>query len=314
MTVYPNINVVAWRGSKMGEVAQTTNSHLAGNTQKLRALVTGSIQEWFEQHSASKGAALAFYTLFSMAPILVLVIAFAGLVFGNQAARDEIFNQLNALIGPMGAQAVQLLLSSAHNVQHGIIATALATVFLLLGATTVFSELKNSLDEIWHIPPNRQAGLMDLIRARLLSFGLVLVLTFLLLVSLVVSAALAFLEKYWGGLWQNIAVVVTPLSYLFSFFIISSLFASIFKMLPSISVGWRDVWIGAIGTATLFLLGKKMIGLYLGSSGIETSYGAAGSVLALLLWVYYSAQIFFFGAVLTRQYAVLYGSISHDIR
>lgn len=261
------------------------------------------------QRAASKGAALAFYTLFSMAPILVLVIAIAGAVFGNQAAEGEIFNQLNSLLGPVGAQAIQLLLASAHNSHHGLLATLIASLFLLVGATTVFSELKDSLDELWHVPTSRQSGLLALLRTRLLSFGLVLVLTFLLLVSLVISAALALLEKYWGGLWQDMALLMTLFSYGFSFLVITTLFASIFKLLPSVKIAWRDVWVGALGTAAMFILGKSMIGLYLGSTGVATSYGAAGSVMALLLWVYYSAQIFFFGAGFTRQYAIWYGSM-----
>ncbi|HSH73260.1 MAG TPA: YihY/virulence factor BrkB family protein [Methylophilaceae bacterium] len=278
------------------------------NMQRLRNLVAGSFSEWVTQRAASKGAALAFYTLFSMAPILVLVIAIAGAVFGNQAAQGEIFNQLNGLLGPTGAQAIQLLLASAHSSQGGVLATLIATIFLLVGATTVFAELKDSLDELWHVPTSRQSGLLSLIRTRLLSFGLVLVLTFLLLVSLVISAALALLEKYWGGLWQNFAGNIAPVSFVFSFLVIASLFATIFKLLPNVKIAWHDVWIGALGTAALFMLGKNMIGLYLGSSGVASSYGAAGSVMALLLWVYYSAQIFFFGAGFTRQYAIWYGS------
>lgn len=296
---------------KMDSTLILQNTAGMSASQKLKGLIAGSLREWVSQRAASKGAALAFYTLFSMAPILVLVIAFAGAVFGNAAAQGEIFNQLNGLIGPVGAQAVNMLLASAHNAQHGLLATVIATLFLLVGATTVFSELKDSLDEIWHVPPSRQSGLWGLVHTRLLSFGLVLVLTFLLLVSLVVSAALALLEKYWGGLWQDIASVVAPLTFTFSFLVIMCLFATIFKLLPSIKVSWHDVWIGAFGTAALFILGKKMIGLYLGTSGVATSYGAAGSVMALLLWVYYSAQIFFFGAGFTRQYAIWYGSFSH---
>jgi len=284
------------------------------NKERLRNLVAGSFNEWVVQRAASKGAALAFYTLFSMAPILVLVIAIAGAVFGNQAAQGEIFNQLNGLLGPTGAQAIQLLLASAHNSQGGVLATLIATMFLLVGATTVFAELKDSLDELWHVPTSRQSGLLALIRTRLLSFGLVLVLTFLLLVSLVVSAALALLEKYWGGLWQNFAGNIAPVSTIVSFLVIASLFATIFKLLPNVKIAWHDVWIGALGTAALFMLGKNMIGLYLGSSGVASSYGAAGSVMALLLWVYYSAQIFFFGAGFTRQYAIWYGSFCQQAK
>jgi membrane protein len=268
-----------------------------------------SVEEWFHRRAGSKGAALAFYTLFSMAPLLILVISLAGAIFGEKAAQGEIFNQLNALVGPTGAQGIQLLLASAHNSPAGPTATIIATILILIGATTVFSELKDSLDELWHVPPARQSGLVVFIRTRLLSFGLILVLAFLLLVSLVVSTILQLLQNYWSGIWSSIAFVVAPVTQIFSFLVITCLFASIFKLLPNIKIAWRDVWVGALGTAALFVLGKYLIGVYLGNSGVASSYGAAGSVIALLLWVYYSAQIFFFGAEFTRQYALWYGSL-----
>jgi len=274
-------------------------------------MLAGTLQEWFKQRSGSKGAALAFYTLFSMAPVLILVIAIAGAVFGEQAAGGEIFGQLSGLIGPTGADAIQLLLAAAHNDRSGPIAAVIAVLVLLVGATTVFSELKDSLDEIWYVERTRQSGIMSLIRTRLLSFGLILVLAFLLLTSLVVSAALALLAKYLGGTWISVTMIFSPLSQLFAFAVIASLFASIYKMLPQVKLPWRDVWIGSIGTAALFVLGKYLIGIYLGNSGIASSYGAAGSVIALLLWIYYSAQIFFFGAQFTRQYALFFGSLQH---
>ncbi|WP_395827033.1 YihY/virulence factor BrkB family protein [Collimonas sp.] len=279
--------------------------------QRTQAMLSSTVQEWFKQRSGSKGAALAFYTLFSMAPMLILVIAIAGAVFGEEAARGEIFGQFSGLIGATGADAIQLLLAAAHKNQSGPLAAIIAVAVLLVGATTVFSELKDSLDEIWYVERARQSGLMSLIRTRLLSFGLILVLTFLLLTSLVVSAALALLAKYLGGIWINVTTIFSPLSQLFAFAVIASLFASIFKMLPQTKLPWRDVWIGSIGTAALFVLGKYLIGIYLGDSGIASSYGAAGSVIALLLWIYYSAQIFFFGAQFTRQYALFFGSLQH---
>lgn len=276
---------------------------------QLQKVAFGSVEEWFHQRAGSKGAALAFYTLFSMAPLLILVISITGAVFGEKAAQGEIFNQLNGLVGPKGADAIQMLLASAHNSGSGMVATIVATVLMLIGATTVFSELKDSLDELWYVPSARQTGLIAFIRTRLVSFGLILVLAFLLLVSLVVSAILQLLENYWSGIWSNIAYVVSPVSQIFSFLVITCLFASIFKLLPNIKISWRDVWIGALGTAALFVLGKYLIGVYLGNSNVASSYGAAGSVIALLLWVYYSAQIFFFGAEFTRQYALWYGSL-----
>ncbi len=276
---------------------------------RIRIVIAGSIEEWMAQRASSKGAALAFYTLFSMAPILVLVIAIAGAIFGEEAAKGEIFAQLRDLIGPRGAQAVEMLLANAHNPGAGLVATAIATLVLIIGATTAFSELKDSLDEIWHAPPAHKSGWIVLIRTRLLSFGLVLVLAFLLLVSLVISTALAILERYWSSLWSETGTFLTSLAAIFSFSIIACLFAVIYKMLPETRLSWRDVWIGAIGTAGLFVLGKYLIGVYLGNSGVANSYGAAGSLVALLLWVYYSAQIFFFGAEFTRQYALWFGSL-----
>ena len=278
----------------------------------MRIVATNSVMEWFAQRGGSKGAAVAFYTLFSMAPILVLAIGIAGAVFGTQAARGEMFAQLNSLVGPAGAQAIQMLLANAHSPDVGFAPTLVAIGALLIGATTIFAELKDSLDQIWHVPMARQNGWLDMLRVRLLSFGLVLVLTFLLLVSLVVSAGLAVLERYWGGFWQEAAFVLQPVSNLVSFIVIASLFAVIYKMLPQIKLSWRDVSIGALGTAALFSLGKYLIGTYLGHSGVASGYGAAGSLVVLLLWVYYSAQIFFLGASFTRQYALWFGTLRHD--
>jgi len=278
---------------------------------RVKLVAIRSINDWVGQRAASKGAALAFYTLFSMAPVLVLVIAIAGAVFGVEAAQGEIYSQLKDLLGSSGAEAVQSLVANARNPASGRIATVVAIVFLFIAATTVFAELKDSLDEIWQVPKTRQSGIFSLVRTRLLSFGLVLILAFLLLVSLVISAALAVLERFIGGLWAQAAFILGPVASLMSFCIIACLFAVIYKMLPSIRLSWRDVWVGALGTAALFTLGKYLIGAYLGNSAVANSYGAAGSVVAILLWVYYSAQIFFLGAEFTRQYALWFGSLCH---
>jgi membrane protein len=280
----------------------------SSTTQRIRSTLAGAWGAWFADRAASKGAALAFYTLFSLTPVLVLVIAIAGLFFGAEAAQGEIFSQLQGLVGPTGAQAIQMLLAGARNPESGRLATLIASVLLLVGATSVFAELKESLDDIWHVQKTRQSGVLALFRARLLSFGIVLVLAFLLLVSLVVSAAMAFLEKYWLGRWGEAVVALGALSSLLSFLVIACLFGVIYKMLPEVKLAWKDVWVGALGTAALFTVGKHLIGVYLGNSGVASSYGAAGSLVALLLWVYYSAQIFFFGAEFTRQYALCFGS------
>ncbi len=286
-------------------------AHMPAIVRQLRQVINAAVADWINHRAASKGAALAFYTLFSMAPILILVIAIAGFFYGAQAARGEIMTQLRGLVGDQGAEAIQLILAGASNQAQGRLATLVATALLLFGATSVFAELKASLDEIWQIPSVSQTGLWDLLRTRLLSFGLILVLTFLLMVSLVVSAVLAVLERYWGGLWRDTAFWLGSLAGLIGFAVIATLFAVIYKMLPRVCLSWRDVTIGALGTAALFALGKYAIGLYIGNSGVASSFGAAGSMIALLLWVYYSAQIFFLGAEFTRQYALRMGSLSH---
>ena len=282
---------------------------LPGSVQKMRYVVNCAVSDWFNHRDASKGAALAFYTLFSMAPILILVIAVAGTFYGTQEAQNEIVIQLHDLVGSQGAEAIQLVLSGARDQTQGLLATLLATVFLLFGATSVFAELKASLDEIWQLTPSREISLWDLIRTRLLSFGLVLVLAFLMMVSLVLSAALAVLERYWGGIWKDAALALSTLAGIIGFSVIATLFAVIYKMLPRVRLSWHDVFIGSLGTAGLFTLGKFAIGLYIGNGTIASSFGAAGSLVALLLWVYYSAQIFFLGAEFTRQYALHFGSL-----
>lgn len=288
---------------------RTKPGTLRHSARLMRSVIRCSVSEWFAHRASSKGAALAFYTLFSMAPILILVIAIAGFFYGGAAARGELLAQLGGLVGSQGAEAIQLVLAGARNHEQGRWATLTASVLLLFGATSVFAELKASLDEIWQVPPLKQDGFWDVLRTRLLSFGLVLVLAFLLMVSLVVNAALAVLEHYWGGMWKDAAYLLSPLAGAAGFVVITALFAVIYKMLPRVRLSWRDVLIGALGTAALFSLGKYAIGVYIGNSGVAGSFGAAGSVIALLLWVYYSAQIFFLGAEFARQYALQMGSL-----
>jgi membrane protein len=279
----------------------------------LKIILVESLTSWIDHRASSKGAALAFYTLFSMTPILVLSIAFAGYVFGAEAAQGEIVAQVQGLVGPNGAQVIQALLAAARDPDSGLVATLVASVLLLLGTTSVFVELKGSLDELWGIDkPSQPAFSVRFLRTRLLSFGMVLVLAFLLLVSLVISATLAMLERHAGGALGGSAVALATTSSLISFGVIACMFAVIYKTLPDAPLTWRDVWIGAAFTAGLFSLGKYAIGLYLGNSGVASSFGAAGSLIALLLWVYYSAQIFFLGATFTRQYALWFGSLQHE--
>lgn len=268
-----------------------------------------SLNSWIDHRGASKGAALAFYALFSLAPILILVIAVAGYFFSIATAQYLIIKQMQTLVGYNGSQAILALLNSAQDPSAGRAATWIAIVLLLVGATSVFAELKGSLDELWGVQKSKLSPMSVLLRTRLLSFGLVMVLAFLLLISLIVSALLNALEIYIGGVWISSALLFTTVSSLASFGVITCLFAVIYKMLPDAPISWSDVTIGSMFTACLFTLGKYLIGLYIGNGSATSGFGAAGSVIALLLWVYYSAQIFFLGAEFTRQYALRFGSL-----
>ena len=278
---------------------------------RINRLLVDSVMAWIDHRASSKGAALAFYTLFSMTPILVLAIAVAGYFFGAEAAEGRVIYQIQGLVGPNGALAIQALLAAAQDPATGAMATLVASVLLLVGATSVFAELKGSLDELWGIGEPRHSAVIALIRTRLLSFGLVLVLAFLLMVSLVISAALLVLQNYTIAGFSISPTPIALFSALVPFAIIVCLCSVIYKTLPNAPLSWKDAWVGALFTAALFDLGKYAIGLYLGQTGITSSFGAAGSVIALLLWVYYSAQIFFFGAEFTRQYALSFGSLQN---
>ena len=279
---------------------------------RMAAVLCSSVNAWMDHRASSKGAALAFYTLFSLTPILIIAIAVAGYFYGAEAAQGEIIVQVEGLVGRNGAQAIQAVLAGARDPVSGFAATMVAAVLLIVGATSVFVELKGSLDELWGIEPPKGIAIIIFLRTRLHAFGLVLVLAFLLLVSLALSAALAVFERYAGGVWGSSYSILVTLSSVIAFGVIVCLFAVIYRGLPSEKLSWGDVWIGAGFTAGLFSVGKYAIGLYLGNSGIATSFGAAGSLIALLLWVYYSAQIFFLGAEFTRQYALEFGSLRRE--
>ena len=270
-------------------------------------LVRDSVWEWIDDRASRKGAALAFYTVFSLAPILILAIAIAGLFFGKDAARGEIYAQVSDLIGPDGAMAIQAMVQNASRPGAGITATIIGLATLFVGATTALAELKDGLDQIWDVLSERTSGFWYFLRKRLLSIGLILSIGFLLLVSLVFSAALSALAKRWGPADMTNAVLQS-INFVFSFALVTVLFAMIYKILPSVRIAWRDVIVGAVVTALLFSIGKFAIGVYLGNSAIASSYGAAGSVILVLVWVYYSAQIFLLGAEFTKVYAHRYGS------
>lgn len=276
---------------------------------RLGLLLLAAVKAWIRHRAPSKGAALAFYTLFSMAPIMVMVTAIVGYFLGRLAVQGEIFAQLKGLLGTTSASAVQSLIVDAHLPGAGHTATGLAAILLVVGTTSVFAELKDSLDDIWNVQAPVPTGIVAVLRTRLLSFSLVLVLAFLLLVTLMVDTILALAAHYWEGLWSQTLPLLSYLSNVFIFTVISCLFSVIYKMLPEVKLSWSDVSIGALMTAALFSLGKYLIGAYLGNNAVASSYGAAGSMAVLLIWVYYSAQIFFLGAEITREFALTFGSL-----
>lgn len=276
-------------------------------------LVRDTVTAWIDDEAPSMGAALAFYTLFSLAPLLLIAVSVAALIFGEQAARGELLAQLNDLVGAQSAQTIDSMLQALDRPEAGRLGTLIGVVVLLVGATTVFSELRGAMDRIWRAPPKPPVGglggVLRLLRTRALSLGMVLGVGFLLIVSLVVSALLAALAKWWTPWFGALAVVARLLDTALSFALIAALFAMIYKWVPRVHLAWRDVWTGAALTALLFVIGKLLIGLYIGRSSVASPFGAAASLVVLLLWVYYSAQIFLLGAEFTWVYAQRYGSL-----
>lgn len=272
-------------------------------------MIKAAVNAWLDDYAPSMGAALSYYTLFSLAPLLIIVIAVAGMVFGQEAAQGEIVAQLRGIMGEEGAVAVENMLKTAREPAKGVVATIVGIVLLLLGATAIFGELQSALDRIWRVPAAQaESGIWQLLRTRLLSFGLVLGLGFMLTVSLVVSAALAALGKWWNNWFEGWVVYFEILNFAVSCGIFTVLFAMIYKIMPRATIPWRDVWTGAAVTALLFTIGKVLIGLYLGKSSLASGFGAAGSFVLLIVWVYYSAQIFLLGAEYTWVYANRHGS------
>jgi membrane protein len=261
--------------------------------------------KWNADDCLTMGAALAYYTVFSLAPILVIVIAVAGAVFGPEAAQGEIVTQIRGLAGEEGATAIQSLIQSASRQGAGPRATIIGLLVLLFGSTSAFSQLQSALNTIWEVPPQAHAGLWAMVRARFLSFAAVLGTGFLLSVSLVLSAAVAAFGRYGWGWVPGIGHVLELADLLGSMLVHTLLFAMIFKLLPDVDIRWRDVWVGAAVTAGLFFVGKVAIGVYLGSSDLGAAYGAASWVILTLAWVYYSAQILLFGAEFTHAYQKL---------
>ena len=256
------------------------------------------------QHDVPRlSAALAFYAAFSLAPILVIAIAISGAVFGPQAARGEIFGQLEGVLGISGADSIQAMVVSASKPASGLFATAVSSVFLAFGAAAVFSELQGSLNTMWEREPRRRRGVATLFRERLLSFGMVAAVGFLLLVALIVNAVLAGIEKYIAHILPVAASIINVFAIIASIAIVAALFAMIYRVVPDHRLPGRAVWLGAVVTAGLFAAGESVIGIYLGRTAIASTYGAAGSLLVVLLWVYYSAQVTLYGAAVAKAIA-----------
>jgi membrane protein len=262
-----------------------------------------------EDQAPTLGAALAYYTVFSLALLLLIAIAIAGLVFAREAAQGEIFDQLRGLLGEASGKAIQDVVQNANaKPTTGLVATFIGFVTLLFAASGVFGQLQTSLNVIWGVQPKPGRGVLRIIQDRILSFGFILVVGFLLLVSLFLTVAIALVGQWFGGMVPGMETLVQILNSVLSLALITLLFAMIFKFLPDAKIAWHDVWIGAFITAALFTAGKFALGFYLGKSGVDSSYGAAGSLIVLLLWVYYSSQILFFGAEFTQVYANRFGS------
>jgi membrane protein len=275
------------------------------------ALLKSTLSEWNNDNVPRMSAALAYYTIFSLAPLLIIAIAVAGLFFGMRAAQGEITTQIGGLIGRDGAKTVETLIQSAHRPAHSAIASILGVIALLLGASGVFCELQDALNTIWRAGRESKGAVWQICKTRLLSFGMVLGIGFLLLVSLLLSAALAALARYIADFLRIPEFLLHAGDLLFSLFFITLLFAMIFKLLPRAKIAWSDVWLGASLTSLLFTAGKFVIGFYIGKSISSSAYGAAGSLVVVVAWIYYSALLLYFGAEFTRVYANRMGSKSN---
>lgn len=272
-------------------------------------LLRQTAREWSEDDAPMLGAALAYYTAFSLAPLLVIATALAGLFLGPEAAQGRIFEQLRGLVGDQGGLAMQeFVKSAAARPMDGVVSAVIGVGALLLGASGVFGQIQASLNRIWGVAPRPGQAIRALLKSRLLSFGFILVVGFLLLVSLMLSAAISFYAQWVSGMAPGLHFVTRVLDVLISLTLTTTLFALIFKFLPDVRIAWRDVWVGSVLTAVLFSVGKLALGIYLGVSGVGSSFGAAGSLVVVLLWVYYSAQILFFGAEFTQVWANRYGT------
>lgn len=270
---------------------------------ELVSLLKETYKKWSDHNASRLGASVAFYTLLSLAPLLVLTVAISSLVFNQQQAQNALINQARQMMGSRGAETVQLLLQHKPAESSGIIASVIAFITLLFGASGVFNELRQALNVIWDAVPKNESGIMGMIKERLFAFAMVLAVGLLLLISLLLSTGVAFIGKFFNQVVPIPPFALEIINFVVSFVIISFLFALMFKYVPALHISWRNVRVGAIGSALLFTIGKVLLGLYLGKASVGSAYGAAGSLVVVVVWVYYSAQIFFFGAEFTRVYA-----------
>ena len=274
------------------------------NPHRWVSLCQTAVYSWLDDRAPTMGAAIAYYTVFSLAPMLVMVIAIAGLAFGQKAAEGALFDGLADLVGPESAGAVQAMLRSASSTRSGILATVVGFGTLIIGATAVFSELQSALNVIWKAPASGGLGVWHhLLKSRLLSLSVVLVIGFLLLVSLVISTALAVFSDYLDWILPGFATILHVIHLTLSFGFTTVLFAMMFKILPDNPVEWEEVWLGGAVAALLFTVGKHLISFYIGSSNMASTYGAAGALIIVLVWVFYSAQIFLLGAEFAKAYS-----------
>ncbi len=271
-------------------------------------LLKDIVLAWTEDKAPRLAAGLAFYTMFTLSPLLIIVIAIAGWAFGQEAARGQVVGQIQGLVGSESAHAIEDFLKQVNAPRSGIIATAIGLATLLIGVWWVFGELQDALNTIWEVAPKPGRKTLEVLRARLISFAMMLGVGFLLLVSLMLSAALSALGTYLIGLLPDFEAALQVVNIVLSFGIITLLFAMIYKIVPDVVITWGDVWIGAAATAMLYTIGKYLIGVYLGTSSTASAFGAAGSLVVILIWIYYSAQILFLGAEFTKVYAQRYGS------
>lgn len=282
------------------------------SARKWRRVIVGAAGKWWADNALRLGASLSFYTAFSLSPLLIIIIAVAGLVFGEQRVQEALLTQLASMVGSSGAEAVQGMLQSAQRPTQGTVATLFSVVTLLILATGVVTELQDGLNTIWHARRAETDGWLTFLKNRLLSFLLILGIGFLLIVSLVIDAGLAAVGHFLSHLLPGPEAILHLLNFVISFVVLTILFAMIFRLLPNASIGWRDVGMGSAVTTLLFTVGKLLIGLYLGKAGVGSAYGAASSLMVILLWVYYSSLILYFGAAFTFTYATLYGSKRKD--